>query len=526
MKTWRGLLFLGLFLGLPACVRVLTPVAAEVSQDTPDAGPCESPQRTDEFVLSGSTKLDFLVVVDDGNSADLMKQLPERLLPLFGALAGINGTSPTDFHLAVATTSGRGQLMQLFPQNSPDCPGCRYLARAQCTSDCSNVGTVGVTALTALGEKGVVAGETQGHLVETALAALGVVTFDGELTPHVDPPAANTGFYRPEAGLGLMFISAGTDPFLRDAGNHARTLRTLRNLKGPGGEDSVVVVTLTGVTPLAAGAFYQTVKNGCGITGSVPGAEETAGLAGFCTNVKALLLECQSTRAAFSDRCAGGSLREVASDNGNAAAGGFTLLAGNAGCVGAGGAVNAELDGPLLQFTCDMDGVVYNACADDWTNLLAGRFSRWLNQTPVLTLQQVPSVSTVSRAGCPRGTGAVCVEVQAPDGRVSLLDQGAVDTSGARAVLTLPRMQPGSRILVSYPVAPGTTQCCRGGCLDGEVCNSAGFCQLSTCEGFTACPAGALCDVVTSACIPNTTCTRNEHCPFGQVCGCTGNTCQ
>ena len=517
-RCWAGF-FLGGLLALAGCVRAVVPAESDGGGD---AGPCGGlTRRVDEYAISGSNQIDVLLVVDDSaGSTTLLQNMQVNMGALFGLLANPSG-APTlvrpDFHVAVAPTSLVGLLKPLNNQagQPSTCNGCRYLARSQCQDgQCTNLAAAVGDLLTVAEDPN----QQGGQLIQTLFAALGVVVNPAQVSPTLDPPAVNAGFYRPDAGLAVLFVSAVPDRSLRDAAHYTSVLRTLRNLKGLGKEDNLVMVNITAAELPNLQNVFSAVAGGCGFDAPTNQAQVSS----FCQQMRSALDGCASTQAEYAAECKTGSVLGAAARNQMGLEPFGTPLVG---CQNDARGYGVQADPLLLALTCDLDGVIYNACANDWTGLLEGRFSAFLNQEPRFRLQQLPAQMRSTRAGCPSQDGTLCVQVFSPDGRQEFRDGLDVSVNGGVATLTLDRVLTGSRVEVHYDVATGTAQCCAQGCAPGEVCNTSGYCQAASCEGFTTCPADALCDMVTQKCIPATNCTRNEHCPTSMECDCATNAC-
>lgn len=520
----RGLCRVGLLLGvlvvLGGCVRAVIPAESDGSGD---AGPCGGlTRRVDEYAISGSNQIDVLLVVDDNaGSSALLQTMQQNMGALFGLLANPASAATLvrpDFHVAVAPTSLAGLLKPLTNQanSPPTCNGCRYVARSQCLdAQCADLaGAVGDLLNVAADQN-----HQGGNLIQTLFAALGVVVNPAQVSPTLDPPTANAGFYRPDAGLAVLFVSAVPDRSLQDAARYATVLRTLRNLKGLGKEDNLVMVNITAAELPNLQNVFSAVAGDCNVTGPMSQRQVSS----FCQLLRGALDGCASTQADYAAACKTGSVLGAAARN---QVGLEPFGMPLAGCQNTARNYDVAADPLLLALTCDLDGVIYNACVDDWTGLLEGRFSAFLNQQPVFRLQQQPAQRRSGRSGCPSQNGTLCVQVFSPDGRQEFRDGLDVSNNNAGvATITLDRVLTGSRVEVHYDVETGAAQCCAQGCAAGEVCNTSGFCQAASCEGFTTCPAQALCDTVTQKCIPATNCTRNEHCPMSMECNCATSDC-
>ncbi|MEW5850992.1 MAG: hypothetical protein AB2A00_19555 [Myxococcota bacterium] len=485
MMRWCGLALLTM---LAACPRPVGPPAS-----TEQEGPC-TPRRTDVIRTSGSNKVDLLIVVNSHPSMDpVLRKLPERLVTQStAAIPSIVEKlvrERVDFHIAVAPTHLRGKLLPLPAQVLPRrCESCRYLARADCmTSLCENVRNDAAGLVDVQSDSG-----GDNRLTETLRNALGVVLQCGDPSPHTDPPLENAGFYREDAALVVYMIGNDADPFLQSQAGYDVALRTLRTLKGPGREDDVVLVGLSAASPDGLRAVLDDIQSGANI--GTP--------ADFCDEARKAVQGCG--RASLQDQRGGQGLEGLSACNVGLAA--------------------VQPDPNLLALACDSGGVIYNTCAENWSSIINRRITSVMSNVGI-TLSQPAKGTTVA---CPGGNGSVCVEMTSQDGRVMELAgaDATVTTADGASVVTINRAaQPGSTFHVTYDVAQGDARCCEGGCSMGEQCNEVGFCQLSTCEGPKSCPPDALCDPVTSTCIPSNTCTRPEHCVHGTTCDCTTSRC-
>ena len=539
---------LALLAAAVACPRLLVPVTGQEI--------CTQDRRVDVASVAAPAKVDILLVVDTrASAAGVLAVADERLSALFSIITATQ--APPDFHLAVAPTNLRGQLLpvppsvvdpraaclgqtdlgnlpvipdagmltpdggifDIRPAECPDCP--RYLSRSLCQCDLGVNGNIppcrnlqgdtrrlmrAVTAnpagfLSSLGP------------VQTARSALGLLPACGESAARVDPPVQNAGFYRHDAALVLLFLMADEDPVFGLAGNaelYQALLRQLRSLKGPGREDQVTVITITG---LCSNAMRCT------------GAGAVVSPTSFCEGLRDM---------ASPPACGPSSVLQVNSpiSMGNQVDPCDQCPDGSLVCPGQRIRISAAPQ--MMALACDTGGVVYNICAPDWTSVFTGDIERKLNPAEFrVRLDQIPQPAQVSTA-CPAGPG-VCVELETPQGQLIQLGDraGAVafdPDDNQKLIIRERSLHAGAQLRVTYDVAPGTARCCEAGCEDAEFCNNPvpgqGYCQGVRCNETLACPPGAgSCDVLTGRCIGLDRCVRDEQCPFGYACDCAQEKC-
>jgi hypothetical protein len=335
-------------------------------------------------------------------------------------------------------------------------------------------------------------------LTLTASRALGLLNQCGEGV-HVDPPPANQGFYREDAQLVVFFLThagSGEDPLGENPVVYNETLRQLRSLKGRGREGDVVAVSITPVSAASASAAV-----GASILPS-----------DFCQRLSTTAAEiCQSSRFVQDARIA--------------------QLAAPQTC---GDLDNPQPDRGLISLACDTRGVIYNMCAEDWSSVITESLrERLVGDVLRVRLHQHVQEGQDILETC--GQNGLCATLATEDGHtVPVLAANIALETAADGTSELVINQPvtaGSTLQVRYNVAESEdTQCCNedSQCAEEEICNQGGFCQSNSCAGRLGCPSNsAVCDVPRQTCVPNSSCTVNEHCPFGYVCDCAGgNVCR
>ncbi len=526
-------------------------VGQDAAPVPPDA--CPRQTRSDVFSTQGSAQVDILLVLDtSAGQADILTVLPARLAPVLRKLMHPRDADtgaalpPPDFHLAVAPTNLNGELLPLdinpllnreacigtadldtnpvMVNVTADggvgpfrpvlgCPNCpRYLARSQCV--CEGMGDTPVCAnlfrappLLAsppLNPAGVDATTTP---LDTLRLALGMFPACGANATPTDPPATNAGFYRPDAALVVVFVVGGDGP-LGNANAQARaafyreTVESLRRIKGTGKEGLVTAVTIGGICtgPMCAVGGRETLANLSPVPLDSP--------ADYCRAAR----DAQATASATCGRT------NLGSDS--------TPLATLGGCLApqAGGGMLAVAPSPgLMTLACDLGGVIYNACSDDWASVITGSVAQLLGPGEMLLNLAQPSSTTTASSTCGDPT-RLCVSVAPPGGASVDLPENLFDVLDPSTLFLRARLAAGARVVVTYPTQ--SPLCCSGSCPAGSSCNALGFCQAQTCSVQVGCAGdGEQCDVQRGRCLAPGGCSLDEHCPAGARCDCQAQRC-